>query len=202
MGPTHRVFTIGHSNHSIEEFLRLLRLHEIEALVDVRSTPFSRWQPQFNRDLLAASLRQSDVEYLFMGKELGARSQDRECYEGGRVRYDRLSRTELFLEGIEQIVVNSAMSRMALMCAEREPLECHRTILVGRALQSRGVDVVHIQGDGRLEAWSQAVERLLKLRKVDEGSLFESRDELIERAFDEQGEQIAYQQETAEAATI
>ena len=115
-----------------------------ELLADVRSTPYSRFNPQFRRDALAASLSQNGIEYLFLGEELGARSKDRACYEQGRVSYRKLADTELFRQGIERLLVAAKTHTTAIMCAEKDPLDCHRTILVARALQARGESIAHI----------------------------------------------------------
>lgn len=124
------VLTIGHSNHPIERFIGLLKQDGVTAVADVRSAPFSRHNPQFNKDSLQQSLSEAGIAYIFLGKELGARSNDRSCYEDGRVQYERLARTDLFLDGIERVRKGAEQYRIALMCAEKEPLECHRTLLV------------------------------------------------------------------------
>ena len=146
------VLTVGHSNHPLETFVSLLRQHGVTTLADVRSAPFSRFNPQFNRKSLDAALQAHSIAYLFMGHALGGRPEDRSCYENGRVRYDRLARTPLYREGIDQVVETAGAERLALMCAEREPLDCHRTLLVGRGLAERGATVSHILADGTLEA--------------------------------------------------
>jgi uncharacterized protein (DUF488 family) len=146
------VFTIGHSTHPIETFLELLRAHAVTAVADVRSAPFSRFNPQFNEDALAHSLKTADIAYVFLGRELGARSDDPACYEQGRVHYGRLAKTALFQAGLGRVLHGSEKQRIALLCAEKEPLDCHRTILVARALTERGVAVEHILADGRLES--------------------------------------------------
>src|SRR5450432_3803767 len=139
------VYTIGHSNHPPEHFISLLALHGITSVCDVRSKPYSRFNPQFNHDALRKILPEAGVEYLFLGKELGARSGDPSCYENGRVRYGLLARTELFQQGLARVqdVISKAF-RVALLCAEKEPIECHRTILVARHLTALGIDAQHI----------------------------------------------------------
>ena len=131
------VFTIGHSTHPQERFVSLLCQHGITALCDVRSTPYSRVNPQFNREGLRESLRACGITYVFLGKELGARSADPTCYEYGKVKYDRLAVTDLFRQGLDRVREGTRTYRVALMCAEKEPLECHRTILVARHLVDR-----------------------------------------------------------------
>ena len=121
------VLTIGHSNHAPEVFLNLLRMHRVQSIADVRSSPFSRFNPQFNKDVLAGFLHRDGIQYAFLGQELGARSQDPACYENGRVQYARIAHTELFRSGLEKVMEGAARYRTALMCAEKDPLECHRT---------------------------------------------------------------------------
>ena len=188
----HPVLTIGHSTHSLEAFVALLRQHSVTALADVRSAPFSRFNPQFNKEALERGLKAHGIEYLFLGRELGARSDDRSCYENGRVQYARLARTELFRKGIERVVRGVNDYRGALMCAEKEPLECHRTLLVARALAERGVVVEHILADGRLESDEATMERLFDVVGLPHQDLFRSRDELIAKALVRQEERVAY----------
>ena len=196
----HPVLTIGHSTHSIDAFIALLRQHNVTALADVRSAPFSRFNPQFNKENLARSLKAHDIKYVFLGRELGARSNDRSCYENGRVQYARLARTKAFHSGLDRVIRGARDHRIALMCAEKEPLECHRTILVARALVEQRVAVEHILADGRLETHDDAMERLLDVLGLPREDLFRSRQELIAQALALQEERIAYVDEKLAAA--
>jgi uncharacterized protein (DUF488 family) len=186
------VFTIGHSNHDLDRFLALLKRHAVSAVADVRSVPFSRAQPQFNRPDLARALKTAGVEYVFLGRELGARSDDDTCYVDGRVRYRRLAETELFRSGLQRVQRGSERHRVALMCAERDPLTCHRTLLVSRELEAAGTPVEHIHGDGRLESHGAAMLRLVESLGLAAGDLFHPEQDLIRRAYDLQEESIAY----------
>jgi uncharacterized protein (DUF488 family) len=135
------IFSIGHSTHSQEHFICLLRQHGITAVCDVRSTPYSRMNPQFNREELEDALLTQGIEYRFLGKEIGARSDDPHCCEAGKVKYERLAETSQFKYGIKRIVKGIKEGfRIALMCAEKEPIECHRTILVSRHLAELEID--------------------------------------------------------------
>lgn len=191
------LYTIGHSTHETDAFVSLLGRHEIDALADVRSSPYSRFNPQFNRETLQRNLETSEIAYVFLGRELGARSEDSDCYENGRVQFDRLARTRLFQAGIERVREGAKRYRLALMCAEKDPLECHRTILVARTLVERGVEVRHILEDGSLETHERALDRLLKLFKLDEPDLFRTREDSIRDAYRLQAERIAYAEKTA-----
>ena len=176
------VLTVGHSTHPLEAFVALLQRHGVTALADVRSTPYSRFNPHFNRKSLDRDMNARGIAYLFLGRALGGRPEDRSCYENGQVRYDRVARTALFREGIDRVVRGAQDNRIALMCAEKEPLDCHRTILVGRSLVERGVAVAHILADGRLEPHDDAMDRLLDSMKLPRRDLLQSRPELIEQA--------------------
>ena len=187
------VLTVGHSNHSLEAFVALLLQHGVTALADVRSAPYSRFNPQFNRKTLDASLEAVGIRYVFMGRALGGRPDDPSCYdEDGRVRYDRLARTPLFREGLERIVDGAGRQRIALMCAEKEPLDCHRTILVGRSLTKRGVAVAHILADGALEPHDETMGRLLDSAGLPRQDLLQSREQLIDEALAHRERRIAH----------
>lgn len=187
------IHTVGHSNHPIERFLGLLQPHGITAVADVRSTPYSRFNPQYRREKLQAALAEVGIQYVFLGEELGARSQDPACYDpDGRVSYTRLAKTALFLKGIERLKAGMAAHRISLMCAEREPLECHRTILVSRELVREGVPVTHILGDGSLETHEHAMQRLATSLKLTDADLFSDPADLVEQAYDLQAARIAY----------
>jgi len=189
------VYTIGHSNHAPERFLELLERHGIAAVVDVRSRPYSRMNPQFNRENLKRLLQAADIGYVFLGRELGARSEDPACYAGSKVQYERLAATELFRQGLDRVCEGLETYRLALMCAEKEPLDCHRTILVARHLRARGVAVQHILEDGGLERHEETLARLRERLRLPESDLFRSEEEVLEDAYRMQGERIAYEAE-------
>lgn len=187
------IFTIGHSTYPIEKFLGLLELHGITALCDVRSSPYSRFNPQYNRDALKDSLRSHNIKYVFLGDELGARSKDPSCYKDGRVQYVALAKTKLFRSGIDRIQLGINRDyKMALMCAEKDPLDCHRTVLVAHNLEKEGFKISHILGNGTLESHADATARLIKQFNFDQDDLFLSAQEVINKAFYKQGEKIAY----------
>jgi uncharacterized protein (DUF488 family) len=186
------VLTIGHSNHPIERFVELLRTHGVTAVADVRSQPFSRYNLAFNRQVLAASLREHGIAYAFLGQELGARSDIPGCYEDGRVQFRRLAETELFKSGIRRVLRGAKAHHLALVCAEKEPLACHRTFLVARALVDAGVAVAHIHADGHLESQPDAMARLPQLLGMPEADLFRSKEQVIAEAIAMQEQRIAY----------
>jgi uncharacterized protein (DUF488 family) len=186
------VLTIGHSNHSLDAFVSLLQQHSVTAVADVRSAPYSRFTPHFNKEALQRALKDHRIRYVFLGRELGARSEDRSCYENGRVLYARLALTDVFRSGIDRVLHGAGEQRIALMCAEKEPLDCHRTLLIARALEEHGAAVDHILPDGGIESHGEAMLRLLDLLGLPRRDLFHSTEELIKDALARQEERIAY----------
>ncbi|MBE1162791.1 DUF488 family protein [Dyella acidiphila] len=186
------VLTIGHSSHPIERFVALLKQNGVTAVADVRSSPFSRHNPQYNRESLLEALSGAGIVYVFVGKELGARSSDPSCYENGRVQYARLAKTSLFESGIDRVLQGVKKYRIALMCAEKEPLDCHRTLLVSRALESREVSILHILSNGEAEPQSKTMSRLLDMVGLPQEDMFRTREQLIEEACKLREQKVAY----------
>lgn len=194
------IYTIGHSDHPIERFMGLLKQHGITAIADVRSAPYSKFYPQFNKDALAPSLEKERIAYAFLGKELGARPGDSAYYKNGQVDFDRIAEREEFKSGLARILKGSKKYRIALMCAEKEPLDCHRTILICHALKHSGFSIKHILFNGTLEDHRDAEQRLLKLANCEQ-DLF-NRDvndtERLECAYKKRASEIAYRAENKE----
>jgi uncharacterized protein (DUF488 family) len=193
------IFTIGHSNHSFERFGELLGQHDIVALADVRSAPYSRSHPDFNREFLKRKLAEASIAYEFLGRELGARPEDARFYQQDRVQYRVLAQSPLFRAGLDRVIKGAEAQRLALLCAEKEPLECHRTLLVSRELVAQGALVVHIHADGGLETYADAMKRLIKILGLPEEDLFRSMEEMIADACAMQEERIAYVNEDLRA---
>lgn len=187
----HTLYTIGHSTHPTAAFVDLLANHGINAVSDVRSSPFSRFNPQFNREVVRDSLRAAGIAYVWLGESLGARWEDPACLdEAGNVRFDLVARTERFGEGLERVRRGMQDYRVALMCAEKDPLNCHRTILVCRNLRAPEVRIKHIREDGTVETHADVEDRLLAATGLGDGDLFADRGQLIERAYDLRGQQM------------
>lgn len=213
MSSKNEIFTIGHSNLSVEAFISLLQQHGITAVVDVRSHPYSRYLPHFNKSQLEAALRKAGIEYRFLGRELGARSDDRGCYVDGKASYEKIAATQLFDQGIKRLLKGVANHKIALMCAERDPITCHRSILVCQHLRSFDLNINHILADANLEPHEALEERLLELYGLNRSesqpkqlSLFEPqlqgslenqkpREECLKEAYKRQGDKIAYKLE-------
>ena len=157
-------FTLGHSNHAIETWLALVRRHGVEVVVDTRSSPYSKYVPQFDKELIQRSLEEAGVRYLFLGAELGGRPANPAYYDAsGRVLYSLESGMERF--------------RVALLCGEEDPAHCHRRLLIGRVLTERGHTMLHIRGDGRLEPDSTVATESGKPLVADQPALFAELDE-------------------------
>jgi len=146
------ILTIGHSNHPIEKLLDLLQANAVEALVDTRSQPYSKYTAHFNREALQSAMAATGMKYLYLGRELGGRPEGAEFYDAdGRVLYSKIAESELFREGIARVLAGSERYRVALLCAEEDPRDCHRRLLIGRVLGERGAIIQHIRADGRLQ---------------------------------------------------
>lgn len=146
------LYTIGHSNHDLDAFLRLLRDNAIEVLVDVRSNPVSRYARHFNRTDIQEATARAGVKYAFLGRELGGKPASAEFYDAtGRILYPKLAQSPLFREGIEWLHAEVLSHRVAIMCGEEDPLGCHRRKLIAPSLAARGVAVLHLRGDGRVQ---------------------------------------------------
>lgn len=176
------IYTIGHSNHSAETFLQLLLQHGINAIADVRSVPYSRYNPQFGRERLAAYLKQHQLAYVFLGQELGAIRDEPQAYRDGNIDFDRVRQLPAFLHGVQRLLQGAQKWKIAMLCAEKDPLTCHRGLLISPQLQ-QAVQVTHILSDGSLETHAQAERRLLDECGLDGEDLFRSTEEMIAEAY-------------------
>jgi uncharacterized protein (DUF488 family) len=172
---TSLIKTIGHSNHPIERFVDLLKGSGVELLVDVRSMPYSRRFPQFGRERLAASLGGVGIAYAWEGEALGGRPG-----QGGG--YNALAAGLAFQGALDRVIDRSRATTLCLMCAEKEPLDCHRTVLVSRRLAERGVAIEHLLADGTSRSHGEIEEALLARKAV--GDLFDDRAARLARAWD------------------
>lgn len=146
------LFSIGHSSQPLESFLRLLKDYDIEVVVDVRTAPYSRFNPQFNGRDLQRALKEHGLGYVFLGRELGGRPEGDKFYDpDGHVLYGRMAETTEFKAGLERLLDGATRFRVAMMCSEEDPAECHRFLLITRVLHSQGIRVAHIRKDGTLQ---------------------------------------------------
>ena len=144
------LYSIGHSNHQINEFIALLKRHDIEAIADVRSAPYSRYNPQYNKEELLKSLKEESIAYVYLGRELGARRDEAECLRNGKVDFSLVRQLPVFLSGIERLLDGVNKMRVAMMCAEKDPMNCHRNVLISEHLKTASIEIVHILADGAL----------------------------------------------------
>jgi len=186
------ILTIGHSTHPWDQFLALLRGANVTAVADVRSAPYSGRAPQFSRDALIPRLHEAGVAYVFFGKELGGRPADRRLFCDGVVDYERVAATADFTAGLDRVIAGASRYRIVLMCAEREPLECHRCLLVSRRLRERGIGIGHILADGTIQPHRAIEAQLLAIAKADADDMFESQAERLARAYRAYGRKAAF----------
>ncbi len=165
------VMSVGHSNVACEKFIDLLRTHHVEVVADVRTAPRSRYVPHFDSKPLRESLSEAGIKYVFLGRELGGRPDGDEFYdEEDHVLYGRLAESELFATG-DRLLDGAAKFRVAMLCSEEDPLNCHRHLLIGRVLDARGVEVQHIRGDGSVQ--NEEVLGQIEAREEPQGALFD-----------------------------
>jgi uncharacterized protein (DUF488 family) len=187
------ILTIGHSRHSWERFTALLDGAGVEVIADIRTAPRSRFSPQFNKNAMAAALAARNVEYIFLGRELGGRPQSRALYTDEVADYDKMAASPEFRLGLERLMEVAARRSVAAMCSEADPLECHRCLLVGRALAEHGADVRHILASGKVVAHAEVEDRLLSLENLaEEDLLARSREERLAAAYRARARKAGY----------
>jgi uncharacterized protein (DUF488 family) len=155
------ILTIGYGNRSAEEFFAILNRERVQFLIDVRSNPVSRFNPDFSGEQLSDTLRALHIRYLAMGATLGGRPEDPSCYENGHVIYSRVQEKSFFRGSIERLLNASAQGiQVCLLCSEIRPEECHRSKMIGVALVQRGISVVHLGPQGEHLSQSEVMARL------------------------------------------
>jgi uncharacterized protein (DUF488 family) len=190
--PSFDLLSIGHSNIAAERFIGLLRATGANAVADVRTVPASRRFPWFSGKPLAARLRQEGMSYAAFGDTLGGRPHDAALYCEGIADYEAMARQPQFQAGLDRLLALAAQHRICLMCAEREPLDCHRCLLVARALAERGLVIGHILHDGTIEAHAATEERLLALDGADADLFVTGHRERLAAAYRRRGHAVAY----------
>jgi uncharacterized protein (DUF488 family) len=189
---TIEVLTIGHSTHSWERFLSLLRSANVTAIADVRTSPYSRLYPHFNREDLRHELRLDGISYVFLGKELGGRPSERRFYCEGVADYEKMAQSSEFYRGLDRVAEGAKKYRIALMCSERDPLDCHRCLLVARALADRGLRVSHILDNGGSVSQNEIEEKLLKLSGGNNEDFFVPHEERLAAAYRQRARKVAF----------
>lgn len=157
------IYSIGQGNRSIETFFNLLKQYEIDYLIDVRSNPFSRFNPDFSKGKLERVCKSYAVTYVFMGDSLGGKPSDRSCYdEQGRVVYERVMETDAFIQAVNRLITAYNKNlKVACMCSELKPCECHRSKMIGRYLDKQNIDVQHINEQGNLVSQNTVIKEVM-----------------------------------------
>jgi uncharacterized protein (DUF488 family) len=186
-----KIYTVGYATRTLDVFLHILKQHQVDVVADVRSVPYSQYHPEFNRENLRAELNRRRMRYVFLGDHCGARSTDRNCFRNGKVNFSLLAGTPAFQTGLERLVNGAQTYRVALMCAELDPIACHRGILICKHLK-QSLDIDHILNDGKLEPHADFEKRLLKIYGMDQADLFMNPEQQLEQAYQLQAEKIAY----------
>lgn len=198
------LYTIGHTNHSHEEFLKLLKQHSITYLLDVRSTPYSQYTCQFNKDVISEVLVANGIKYYYMGKFFGARPDDKSLYTSDNyLDFEKMRSSELFKKGLDNVMKGLAEgNNIVLMCTEKDPMDCHRAIMVSRGFTLKGIEVNHILPDGKLQSQKELDERLLNLYYSDRNQIsFLSNiseipeEDLLVEAYKKRNAEIGYHNE-------
>lgn len=147
------IYTIGHSNQSLDSFLKLLRDNGIQVLVDVRSIPRSKYANQFDSPALKEAITKAGLNYLYFGQEIGGKPSNPAFYDAeGYVLYDRIAQSPDFKKSIERLIEGIGKYKVAIMCSEEDPTECHRRLLIGKVLSNQGIEELHIRADGRVQS--------------------------------------------------
>lgn len=193
------IYTVGYGNRPVIDFLSLLKQYKIEVVCDVRSVPYSSRYPDYTRETLRESLHGIGTKYVFLGAELGARPLDPDLYENGRACYVAMANSLAFRRGVERVEAGLNKYSLALLCAEKDPLDCHRAILIAPALVAKGIIVNHIDAKGGLERHEQLESRLLSMFGLDQAPLFGSPSDAkpIEEAYRRRSYDLAYDVEAA-----
>lgn len=202
------VFTIGHSRHSVEEFINLLNKYRVDCLIDVRTSPYSKFIPHFNRDHLKETLKKHRISYIFMGEELGARRKEANLYTSeGYLDFEKTKASPLFIEGIDRVKLGISKGyKIALLCSEKDPIDCHRSILIGKNLKDQEITVNNIKEDGSLQSQEQLEERLLDMYFPErfQQNIFDildgekSKEYLLKQAYIKRNRDVAYRTDSEE----
>ncbi len=186
------LFSIGHSNHDYERFLALLKAAQVTAIADVRTQPYSRHTPAFNADALKSSLKNDGIAYVFLGQPLGGRPSNKALYCEGVADYEKMAGEAEFHDGLERLLKGAQDHRIAMMCSEQHPLDCHRCLLIGRALLQKDRDTQHILPDGSHISQSQIEIQLLELSNKVQDDLFADATQRLNIAYAQRARKVAF----------
>lgn len=186
------LLTIGHSTHSWDRFSTMLSETRVTAIADVRSAPYSRYSPQFDQSELQLRLKAQSIAYVFLGRELGGRPSDPMLYTDGVADYEKMASVVPFKDGLQRLIDGAGQYRIALMCSEHDPLDCHRCLLVSRRLMENGINVSHILASGAIVSHSVIEQRLLADAGMNKSDLFLSNEDQLAAAYRRRGLRVAF----------
>jgi uncharacterized protein (DUF488 family) len=186
------ILTIGHSLHSESQFINFLHRHDVSLVIDVRSSPYSQHAPQYNRPSFEHWLSLAGIGYKFAGAVLGGRPADHNLYEGGQASYERMALSSEFLSGLRNVARFAKGARPVLVCAEADPIECHRFLLISRILSEKGMEVRHILPSGNVELQGETEERLMNATGLLQTGFFEGGTRNLSDAYAIQSSRFAY----------
>jgi len=186
------IYSIGYSSYAISDFVKAIVAYGIDVIADVRSQPYSRYKPEYNRENLKQTLKQNGIAYVFLGDQCGARIQAPECYVNGKVSFELVKRNKDFQTGLQRLRKGMQTHRIAIMCAERDPINCHRAILICRNLRAHDVVINHIVDNGLLENHVDTEKRLIRIHGLEKALLYPTETERLDEAYRLQSEAIAY----------
>ena len=198
--PAFDLFTIGHSNIPADRLIALLRGAGVDAIADVRSIPASRFCPWFSAKNLAPLLAGANLDYAFFGNALGGRPHDPSLYCDGVADYEAMAQRPGFRADLDRLLAMARERRLCLMCSERDPLDCHRCLLVARALAARGVSIAHSLHNGEVESHTATERRLVKAAGEDGDLFVTGHDERLAAAYRRRAGAVAYRLKGANKA--
>ena len=192
------IFTIGYAGFEIDHFIKVIKEYQINSLIDVRSSPFSKYYSEYNKPLLQKTLQERGIIYRNYNREFGARQDDKMYYPNGYLDFSMFTRSMMFIEGMQKIIKAIPLGyRFVLMCSEKDPITCHRSIMIGKAFFNNGVSINHILSDGRIITQSEIETRLVDMYYPDRDQLTLfgeqlSFEEMVKNSYKYQNEKIGY----------
>ncbi|MGF7118599.1 DUF488 family protein [Methanobacterium oryzae] len=145
------IYTIGHSNITSKSFINILNQFKIKIVVDIRSSPYSKYITYFNRENIKKTLREKGIRYIFLGDYVGGKPKALKYYEDGKVNYDLIRESARYKDGIDRIIELNKNNNIVLMCSEEDPFSCHRHNLITQTLLKQGLDVIHVRKEGKID---------------------------------------------------
>lgn len=190
------LFSIGYATKTVDDFIAQLQSYRINAIADVRSVPYSKVFHDYHRETLQAHLRSHSIHYIYLGEELGPRSPDEQHYCQGQVQFERLQQSQRFKAGIQRLLNGLEKGyRISLLCAEKDPAVCHRSLLIAHYLKhEHAIDITHIHHSGEAEQESELEKRLSKENGIIPDMLSSEAD-CLEQAWRTQSRRFAYRKD-------